>query len=64
MVERRGCKASSKNYPNYFNVRKEAEDAEGIDLDEAEWKFKEQKTTEKEQKKEEVNAAVKEREGK
>lgn len=35
----RGCKASSKTNPNYFNVKSYADGAVGVDLGTAEWRF-------------------------
>ena len=52
----RGCKASSRTNPNYFNIRREEEGAraEGVDLDRTEWRFNVQEAVEQEQE-EEVN---------
>ena len=53
----RGCKASSRVNPNYFNVRTEAEGAEGVDLDKSEWRFNVQEAVVEEQE-EEVNVTL------
>ena len=53
----RGCKASSRTNPNYFNVRKEDDEAAGINLDESEWRFNVQEAVAEEQE-EEVNVTL------
>ena len=53
----RGCKASSRVNQNYFNVRTEAEGAEGVDLDKSEWRFNVQEAVVEEQE-EEVNMTL------
>ena len=55
-VINRGCKASSRTNPNYFNVRNE-DGAAGLDLDKSEWRFNVQEAVAEEQE-EEVNVTL------
>ena len=56
-VTGRGCKASSRTNPNYFNVKNEESGAAGLDLDKTEWRFNVQEAV-AEEKEEEVNVTL------